>query len=115
MLHVGNLESRRDITDVRDTVRAYRAISSRMASRTAPTTCAGARPTGSARLLDILLGLARVLMEVRTDPARLRPSDTPIVLGSHARLTRETGWNPHIPIERTLADILETWRERAAA
>ena len=49
-------------------------------------------------------------VRIEIDPARLRPSDNPIVLGSHARLTAETGWTPAIPIEQTLADLLDYWR-----
>jgi GDP-4-dehydro-6-deoxy-D-mannose reductase len=66
-------------------------------------------------LLDILLSLASVAVDVQTDPARLRPSDNPVVLGSHARLTRDTGWTPSIAIEQTLADILDYWRAPAPA
>ena len=61
-------------------------------------------------LLQALLSLASVGVEVRTDPSRMRPSDHPVVLGSHDRLTRDTGWTPTIPIERTLADALDYWR-----
>ena len=67
------------------------------------------------RLLDILLSLARVRVRVEVDPARLRPSDNPVILGSHARLTADTGWTPAIPIEQTLADLLEYWRRASAA
>ena len=66
-------------------------------------------------LLQVLLSLADVGVEVRTDPSRMRPSDTPVVLGSHARLTRDTGWTPAIPIERTLTDILDYWRREPSA
>jgi GDP-4-dehydro-6-deoxy-D-mannose reductase len=61
-------------------------------------------------LLDILLSLARVRVRVELDPKRLRPSDTPVVHGSHARLTADTGWEPRIPIEQTLSDLLDGWR-----
>jgi len=49
-------------------------------------------------------------VSVAVDPSRLRPSDNPVVLGSHARLTEDTGWVPEIPIERTLEDLLDAWR-----
>ena len=80
------------------------------ASRAGPTTSAAAGPTACASLLDILLSLARVKVRVEVDPARLRPSDNPVILGSHARLTADTGWTPVIPIEQTLADLLDYWR-----
>ena len=112
ILRVGNLESRRDITDVRDTVRGYRAMMARAAPRRPYNVCRG-DAYRIADLLDILLSLARVTVRVETDAARLRPNDNPVVLGSRRRLTAETGWTPQIPIERTLADLLDDWRRRA--
>lgn len=111
VLHVGNLESRRDITDVRDTVRAYRMLMARATPGRPYNVCRGVAYRVH-DLLDILLSLARVRVVVERDPARLRPSDNPVVLGSPERLTAETGWVPAIPIERTLADLLDDWRRR---
>ncbi|HTL45735.1 MAG TPA: GDP-mannose 4,6-dehydratase [Vicinamibacterales bacterium] len=114
VLRVGNLDARRDVTDVRDVVRAYRALASSGRPHTPYNVCRGqAYRVGD--LLDILLSLASVAVDVQTDPARLRPSDNPVVLGSHARLTRDTGWTPSIAIEQTLADILDYWRAPAPA
>lgn len=113
VLHVGNLDARRDITDVRDTVRAYHALVERGVSRRPYNVCSG-RTHIMRELLDILLSLARVRVRVETDPERLRPSDTPVVHGSHARLTAETGWEPRIPIEQTLSDLLDHWRARGS-
>ena len=114
VLHVGNLDAQRDITDVRDTVRAYHAIVCSGQSRRPYNVCSG-RAHSMRRLLDILLSLARVRVRVEIDRARLRPSDNPVILGSHARLTADTGWTPVIPIEQTLADLLEYWRRATAA
>jgi GDP-4-dehydro-6-deoxy-D-mannose reductase len=114
VLRVGNLDARRDITDVRDTVRAYHALVERGVPRRPYNVCSG-RTYSMRELLDILLSLARVRVRVETDPARLRPSDTPIVHGSHARLTADTGWEPRIPIEQTLADLLDDWRDRSGS
>jgi GDP-4-dehydro-6-deoxy-D-mannose reductase len=113
VLHVGNLDAQRDITDVRDTVRAYHAIAGSGHARRPYNVCSGRAHT-MRRLLDILLSLARVRVRVEVDPARLRPSDNPVILGSHARLTADTGWTPVIPIEQTLADLLEHWRRTTA-
>jgi GDP-4-dehydro-6-deoxy-D-mannose reductase len=110
VLHVGNLDAQRDITDVRDTVRAYQAIAAAGQTRRPYNVCSGSAHT-MRRLLDILLSLTRVRVRIEIDPTRLRPSDNPIVLGSHARLTAETGWTPAIPIEQTLADLLDYWRK----
>jgi GDP-4-dehydro-6-deoxy-D-mannose reductase len=111
VLRVGNLDAKRDITDVRDTVRAYHALVEHGHVRRPYNVCSGRTYTMRA-LLDTLLSLARVRVRVEIDPARLRPSDTPVVLGSHARLTADTGWEPTIPIEQTLADLLDDWRAR---
>lgn len=113
VLHVGNLDAQRDITDVRDTVRAYHAIAGSGQPSRPYNVCSGQTHT-MRRLLDILLSLAQVRVRVEIDPARLRPSDNPVILGSHARLTADTGWTPVIPIEQTLADLLEHWRRATA-
>ena len=114
VLRVGNLDSRRDITDVRDTVRAYQLLADKATPGRVYNVCSGVGYR-MRDLLDTLLSLARVHVRVETDPERLRPSDNPIVIGSHARLTAETGWRPEIPIERTLADLLDYWRGVTAA
>lgn len=111
VLRVGNLDAKRDITDVRDTVRAYHALVDRGVTRRPYNVCSG-RAFSMRALLDILLSLARVRVRVENDPGRLRPSDTPVVHGSHARLTADTGWEPRIAIEQTLADLLEYWRQK---
>ena len=110
VLHVGNLESRRDITDVRDTVRAYRAMVEAGAPQRPYNVCAG-QAYRVADLLDLLVGLASVRVRIEIDPTRLRPADTPVVLGDASRLRGDTGWRPEIPIERTLADLLDYWRQ----
>jgi GDP-4-dehydro-6-deoxy-D-mannose reductase len=109
VLHVGNLEAKRDITDVRDTVRAYRLLIHRGTPGQPYNVCSG-RAYRIADLLDILISRAQAKITVETDPERLRPSDTPMVLGSYARLERDTGWRPHIPIEQTLSNLLDYWR-----
>ena len=112
VIHVGNLDAQRDITDVRDTVRAYEALAER-GHRGQPYNVCSGRAHTMRSLLDILLAQARVRVRIEIDPARLRPSDNPIILGSHARLTRDTGWTPSIPIEQTMSDLLEHWRSAA--
>lgn len=113
VLRVGNLDSIRDITDVRDVARAYRLLMDRGVPHDPYNVCSG-RGYRVGDLLDKLLALARTAIRIEQDPDRLRPSDTPVVVGSHDRLTRDTGWRPEIPIERTLADLLEYWRQAAA-
>jgi GDP-4-dehydro-6-deoxy-D-mannose reductase len=113
VLRAGNLESRRDITDVRDTVRAYQALTECGQPRRPYNVCSG-RACSMRELLDVLLSLSRVRVRVEVAAERLRPSDNPVILGSHARLTADTGWRPEIPIEQTLADLLAWWRQARA-
>jgi len=113
-LMVGNLDARRDITDVRDTARAYDALAQRGVPGRVYNICSGVAPR-IGDLLERLLTLARTRVTVQQDPARLRPSDNPVVLGDPSRLTADTGWRATIPIETTLDDLLAWWRTRLAA
>jgi GDP-4-dehydro-6-deoxy-D-mannose reductase len=111
VLAVGNLDARRDITDVRDTVRAYRLLVERGRPHQPYNVCRGeAFRVGD--LLDSLIRQAQVPIEVRTDPARLRPNDNPVVLGNPRRLQQDTGWAPAIGIDDTLRDLLAYWRRQ---
>ena len=109
---VGNLDARRDLTDVRDTVRAYRLILERAEPGRAYNVCSG-RAIQIRDLLDMLLARARVPIRVRVDPNRYRPNDVPLLLGDPRRIRDELGWTPEIPIERTLDDLLDYWRKQA--
>jgi GDP-4-dehydro-6-deoxy-D-mannose reductase len=111
VLRVGNLETERDVTDVRDTVRAYRLVVLRGAPARPYNVCSG-RAYRVRDLLDSLTRLSRIPIRVETDPERLRPSDNPIIAGDRSRISAETGWQPRIPIERTLDDLLHYWRAR---
>ncbi|MCX6545479.1 MAG: GDP-mannose 4,6-dehydratase [Acidobacteria bacterium] len=110
VIRVGNLDARRDFTDVRDTVRAYVALAERGQPGRIYNVCSGhARVMRD--LLDGLIALARVPVNVQQDPDRLRPNDTPLLLGDPSRMTSEIGWKPEIPFEVTLRDLLDYWRE----
>jgi GDP-4-dehydro-6-deoxy-D-mannose reductase len=113
LLSVGNLEAIRDFTDVRDMVRAYWLALEKCEPGEVYNIATG-KGWKIRDLLDHLLSLTKVKIDVRQDPARLRPSDNPVIVGSHARLTADTGWTPVIPIEQTLADLLDYWRAREA-
>ncbi len=108
-LAVGNLDARRDIHDVRDTVRAYRLILERGADGRAYNVCSG-RAISIRALLDKLLAHARVPIKVRVDPTRYRPNDVPLLLGDPTRLTTELGWLPEINLDQTIKDLLGYWR-----
>ena len=112
VIRVGNLESRRDLTDVRDTVLAYRALAERGSPGAAYNVCSG-RAYRMRDLLDALVARARVEVEIRADAGRFRPNDTPLLLGDRSKLTQATGWEPQVPIEQTLGDLLDYWRRAA--
>lgn len=110
-LQMGNLDSQRDIMDVRDTVRAYQAMMSSARPGVPYNVCSG-KALRIRDLVEALLAGARVPITVEQDAARLRRNDTPLVLGDHAQLTRDTGWAPVIPLETTVTDLLDYWRGR---
>jgi GDP-4-dehydro-6-deoxy-D-mannose reductase len=111
---IGNLDTRRDFTDVRDVVKAYVAMMARGSSGRIYNVCSGVA-TPIRAILDELLAMSRVSVKIEQDPARLRPNDVPSMAGSAARLAADTGWRPEIPLRETLADTLNDWRARVAA
>ncbi|MEO0009152.1 MAG: GDP-mannose 4,6-dehydratase [candidate division WOR-3 bacterium] len=111
VLHVGNLDAVRDFTDVRDTVRAYYLILEKGVPGEVYNVATG-RGYRIAEVVDILRSHARVKFEVRQDPGRMRPSDVQLLIGDATRLRTATGWEPQIPFEQTLSDLLNYWRER---
>jgi len=111
VIRVGNLDAVRDFTDVRDMVRAYWLALERGEPGEVYNICSGRGYTVRA-VLDILLGLAQTRVEVRQDPDRLRPSDVPALVGDCTRFRAISGWEPTIPFEVTLKDLLDYWRQR---
>jgi GDP-4-dehydro-6-deoxy-D-mannose reductase len=111
VLHVGNLEARRDFTDVRDMVRGYWLALEKCESGEVYNLCSG-KDYSIQRVLDLLLGMTKAKIEVRQDRMRLRPSDVPVLLGDRTKFTQATGWEPVIPFEQTLQDMLDFWRAR---
>ena len=112
-MSVGNLSAERDFTDVRDVVRAYRALGE--AGRPGSTyIIASGQPVPIHYLLNTLMEMAEVGVAVRYDPERMRPSDTPVLYGSYARLREDTGWEPRIHLRDSLADTLNYWLEKLA-
>jgi GDP-4-dehydro-6-deoxy-D-mannose reductase len=107
-LLVGNLDAQRDFTDVRDVVRAYVAMAERgMAGET--YLIATGRPVSIQEILMMLIELAGIEVEIEQDPMRVRPSDMPCLYASYAKLERQTGWQPQIPLRQSLADVLVEW------
>jgi len=109
VIRVGNLEAKRDFTDVRDIVRGYHLAVLKGEPGEVYNLCSG-RSVSLRWVLDTLLARSRVKPRIEVDPDRLRPSDVPILQGDHNKFTKATGWEPKIPLEQTLADLLDYWR-----
>jgi GDP-4-dehydro-6-deoxy-D-mannose reductase len=105
VLRVGNLTPRRDLTDVRDVVRAYRLLVERGEPGAAYNVCSG----GDVAIEDLvrrLLAIAGRDLRLEVDPALLRPADVPVLRGDPGLLMAATGWRPEVPLDQTLADVL---------
>jgi GDP-4-dehydro-6-deoxy-D-mannose reductase len=110
-ISVGNLDAKRDLTDVRDTVRAYQLIAERGAPGRPYNVCSG-RAITVRELLQMMIERATVPVRIKIDPARYRPNDLPVLVGDPRRIHEELGWTAEIPLERTLDDLLSFWRGR---
>ena len=108
---VGNLSARRDFTDVRDVVRAYRLLVVDGVPGEAYNVCSG-RDVAVSDIAETLLGLAKIPMTLEQDQRLFRPVDLPVQRGDNAKLHQATGWTPEIALADTLADILEDARRR---
>lgn len=114
VLPIGDLSARRDFTDVRDVVRAYRLLMEHGEPGEVYNVCSGV-DLAVQDLADQLLAQASIPLRFETDPELLRPVEVPVLRGSFDRLRAATGWEPQIPISQTLTDLLEDWRTRVAA
>jgi GDP-D-mannose dehydratase len=112
VLRVGNLEVQRDFTDVRDVVRAYRLLLERGEPGEVYNIGSG-RPRSIREVLETMLAMAQVEVRIEVDPQRLRPVDIPVSVADTTRIRERVGWQPLIPFEQSLRDVLEEWRARA--
>ncbi|MEI6245068.1 MAG: GDP-mannose 4,6-dehydratase [Acidobacteriota bacterium] len=110
---IGNLETARDLTDVRDVAAAYIALMRDGQRGTAYNVCRG-KAVVMRDLLDRLLAMSTVTVTLEQDATRLRPNDLPFLAGDASRLQADTGWSPQIPLQQTLADLLDFWRQTLA-
>ncbi len=109
VLKVGNLNSKRDLTDVRDMVVAY-SLSIEKGRSGEVYNIGSGRSYKIENILNKLLDLANMRIKVEVDPSLLRPKDTPELLCDNQKFVETTGWQPTIPIEKTLKDTLDYWR-----
>lgn len=111
IIYVGNLEAKRDFTDVRDIARAY-WLSLEKGEEGEVYNIGTGKAYAMKEVLDMLLSLSKVNVEIEVDPLRLRPSDVPILLSDCTKFVNLTGWKPKIPFRDSLQDLLNYWRER---
>lgn len=111
ILITGNVSHKRNFSDVRDVVRAYRMLMTKAKTGERYVVCAD-NSVSMSYLVETLIGLSTVKIEHQIDPNRARPSDTADIMASHAKITKELGWQPEIPIEQTLRDLLDWYRTK---
>ena len=109
---VGNLAARRDFTDVRDVVKAYRMLIESGTPGEVYNVCSG-QDVAIGEIANALLRLAGTSLEFETDPALTRPVEVPVLRGDPTRLQHATRWKPEISLDQTLADVVEYWRLHA--
>ena len=111
MLHAGNIDARRDFTDVRDVVRAYWAILTHTSGHTIFNLCSG-HVVAISEIIGIFQKVTGIQVTVQNEASRTQRGDAPLLAGSYARLHEATGWEPKIPLDQTLADVFEYWTGR---
>lgn len=111
ILLVGNLEAKRDYTDVRDMVKGYLLAVEKGEPGEVYNICSG-KAIKIEDVLKTLLSLSKARVTVRQDQARMRPSDVPILLGDNSKFVKQTGWQPKIPFGKTMRDLLDYWRKK---
>ena len=110
VMRVGNLEARRDFSDVRDLVGAYWLLLRKGEPGEAYNVCGGS-DRSIAEVLELLLSMSDAAIRVDVDPERLRKSDIPVLRGDNGKMREVTGWSPERSLEETLGDVLGWWRE----
>jgi GDP-4-dehydro-6-deoxy-D-mannose reductase len=111
VLRVGNTSAIRDLSDVRDVVRAYQALMRDGVPGTIYNVASGVGRSVR-QIIDALTARATTSVRIEVDPSKLRPVDLPVLVGDASRLARATGWTPLIPFEQMIDDLLDYWRHR---
>jgi GDP-4-dehydro-6-deoxy-D-mannose reductase len=110
-LTAGNVDLKRDFTDVRDVVLAYSALLENGRTDEVYNVCSGA----AVCLADVIRqfeAISGIAVEIETDPARVRSNEVSLIFGDSTKIRRETGWSPQIPLEKTIRDLMDYWRVR---
>ncbi len=110
-IHVGNLNTKRAITDVRDEIRGFVLVMEKAQAGEAYN-ISGSKAYLIKDILDTAIGFCKTRPEIFVDPALLRPTDEPIIFGDSSKLHAATGWQQEIPIERTIKDMIDYWKEK---
>lgn len=110
ILYVGNLEAKRDFTDVRDIVRAY-WLAVKKGEPGEVYNIASGKAIAIGEIVDLLLTLTKIKIKIKQDPDRMRPSDVPILIGDYYKFQKKTGWKPSISFKQTVEDLFNYWRE----
>ncbi len=111
VIQVGNLDAKRDYTDVRDMVIGYLVAVEKCDPGEVYNICTGdAVKIGD--MLDMLLSFSKIKVEVKQDPSRMRPSDVPVLIGDNSKFVKKTGWKATIPFKKTMEDLLNYWRSK---
>ena len=109
VIKVGNLDAQRDVTDVRDVVRAYAALM--LSGKTGVIYNVASGVARSIRsILEALVSRSKMPVRIEVDHTRMRPNDVPVVVGNHSRLTESTEWHPQVSFDQMLDDLLSYWR-----
>lgn len=111
IIYVGNLDSQRDFTDVRDVVKGYWLALEKGIPGEVYNICSG-RTYSMKTVLNILLDMSKKSIEIKQDPKRMRPSDVPLQTGNYIKFRAQTGWEPQISFKTSLKDLLDYWREQ---
>ncbi|HYN20435.1 MAG TPA: GDP-mannose 4,6-dehydratase, partial [Thermoanaerobaculia bacterium] len=107
---VGNIDAIRDFTDVRDMVRAYWLAVTKAKPGEVYNIATG-NGISIREMLNRLIALSSVEVRIEVDPERLRPSDVEVLIGDSSKFRADTGWEPRIPFDQTLRDLLDYWRQ----
>ncbi|MFA5104869.1 MAG: GDP-mannose 4,6-dehydratase [Candidatus Margulisiibacteriota bacterium] len=111
VIKVGNLDAKRDYSDVRDIAKAYRMALAKGDPGEVYNICSG-KAVSIKNILEIILSFGSKKITVEIDPKRIRPSDIPVTRGDYTKFAAKTGWKIEIPLEKTLKDIFDYWTDR---